>query len=313
MPTIRVRVPATSANLGPGFDSFGLAFNLYNEISISEGPNTVTVHSSDSGSLPAGPENIAWQAAHRLLAQLGHQDAEFSLEMWNQIPLSRGLGSSAAARVGAIVAANEWARAQGWTTASQVELLDLANELEGHPDNAAAALIGGFTVSAVSSPESNATRGAWAIQMPVARFPRFLVFSPDEELATKKARGVLPETVPHKDAVFNLSRASLLLAALATGQLEAIPEAMKDRLHQNQRAALLPGWNEVSSAATGAGAYGVTLSGAGSSLLIWLAPDDAALQECVEAAVRDAATAAGVKGVLRALEVDSQGAAIIND
>jgi homoserine kinase len=310
MPTVRVRVPATSANLGPGFDSFGLALQLYNEISISDGAGAaaVTVHSDDASSLPAGAENIAFSSARRLLSLIGREDAEFHLEMWNEIPLSRGRGSSAAARVGAVVAANEWARAQGWQTATTQQLLDLSHELEGHPDNAAAALLGGFTVAAV--PEDDANR-ALAIQMPVAQFPQFLVFSPDEELATKKARGVLPATVPHTDAVFNLSRAGLLLAALASGRLELLPEAMKDRLHQNQRAALLSGWNEIKAAAESAGAYGLTLSGAGSSLLVWVAPGDDALLKRVETAVSAAAQAAGVNGKLRRLDVDTEGARVI--
>lgn len=313
---IRVRVPATSANLGAGFDSFGLAFALYNEIAIREGEPGVTVHSDDAALISSGTDNIAWRAARDLFQSLDYH-ADFHLEMWNAIPLSRGLGSSAAARVGALVAANKWARRNGGKSATQQGLLDFATHLEGHPDNAAAALLGGLTVAAVDEsirPRSAGhpeKRRTFALQMAVKTFPRFLVFSPDAELETKTARAALPEFVAHRDAVFNLSRAGLLLAALATGDFAVLPEALKDRLHQNQRAALLPGWNEITQAANDCGALGVTLSGAGSSILIWLPHDDAICVRVGES-VRSAAAHANVAGTLRALEVDTQGATVLD-
>ena len=310
--TIRVRVPATSANLGAGFDSFGLALSLYNEIEIGSGEPGVTIHSDDARQISSGTDNIAWRAADRLLRKLGCA-ADFRLQMWNAIPLSRGLGSSAAARVGALVAANQWARQRGEKTATREELLDLATELEGHPDNAAAAFLGGLTVAVVANADPKSTpenRRTFAVQMPVKRFPRFVVFSPDSHLETKTARAALPESVSHADAVFNLSRAGLLLAALSSGDFEILPEALKDRLHQNQRAALLPGWSEISRAATESGALGVTLSGAGSSILIWLPPEDEIFSAATNS-VRTAAANSGVAGTVRELEVDTQGAMII--
>jgi len=312
MNNIRVRVPATSANLGAGFDSFGLALCLYNEIEIVPGEPGVTVHSDDANQISSGTDNIAWQAARRLLEKLDCS-TDFYLQMWNSIPLSRGLGSSAAARVGALVAANEWARRKTGQSATQQQLLNLATELEGHPDNAAAALLGGLTVAVVADSESKSTPEygrTFALQMPVKSFPRFLVFSPDSHLETKTARAALPAMVSHADAVFNLSRAGLLLAALQTGDLETLPEALKDRLHQNQRASLLPGWNELTNAAHDSGALGITLSGAGSSILFWLPRDEATFARA-ENAVRDAAKKADVAGALRELQVDLDGAVVL--
>jgi homoserine kinase len=240
------------------------------------------------------------------------------VETENNIPLSRGLGSSSAARVGSLVAANEWARLNGWGTATNDEILTLATELEGHPDNAAAALLGGLVVSAVTQNASNvqapasARSSALAVRMPVPQYPQFLVWVPQEELATKKARAALRDNYSRADAVFNVSRASLLLAALSTGRFDLLREALHDRLHQPYRAPLIPGYESVVQSALEAGAIGATLSGAGSSVLLWLSPQETSTHDAVRSAVQDAASRASAPGDVLSLPVDSDGCVVVS-
>ena len=319
MSAIRVRVPATSANLGPGFDTLGIALQLYNyvtiEASFDASDDRATAEGEGSAGLAEGSDNIAVFAARSLLLQLGAPAGAFHLHLENHIPLARGLGSSAAARAGALVAANEWARAQGWKTAQMPELVALASKLEGHPDNVAAALLGGLVVSAVTGSAANGSavtghEPAVAIKFPVPQYPRFAVFIPATELATKTARGVLPDAVLRADAVFNISHTALLLAALANGSWQLLPEALLDRMHQDHRAALMPAFRAVVRAATEAGAHGATLSGAGPTVLAWIPHDDKIAAE-IPRAMEEAAAEQEVQGRALVLEVDLQGTEVV--
>lgn len=334
MPTVRVRVPATSANLGPGFDALGLALNIYNRLTIEsdaqgagapddhlEGQSgqrrseaMVTVTGEGAGSLTTGEDNIAVVAVRRLLSHLGLAGPGFRLHLENQIPLSRGLGSSAAARIGALCAANEWLRRLGHSPAGSQEILSLATSLEGHPDNAAAALLGGLVASTsvtADAQEDVASESdlALAVRMSTASFPRLLVFIPHTELSTATARGVLPEAVFRTDAVFNISRTALLLAALSTGRWQLLREALQDRLHQEHRSSLMPGLPSIIRAAREAGAYGATLSGAGPSVLAWL-PDDAEIVAEAGQAMADAAAEHEVFGTVRETAMDLEGCVV---
>ncbi len=296
--SVSVRVPATSANLGPGFDSLGLAFALYNELKLEiSDADSLEVEGEGAASLQDNPQTIAHQAVHRVFQALQLPIKGVHLLLRNQIPLARGLGSSSAAIVGGLVAANEWARQNENVALSRQQLLDLATEIEGHPDNVAPALLGGLVVAAMGEGRIP------AIQVPVPRFPRFAVWIPETELATKTARGVLPATYSRADAIFNLSRAALLVAALASGNFSALSEALRDKIHQDYRAPLVPGFAEISSAAMSAGAYGVTLSGAGPSILAWLPEENSAIVK----AMRRAASDADIAGRVLELEVDTQG------
>jgi homoserine kinase len=317
-----VRVPATSANLGPGFDSLGLALQLHSYISIrprreSDGAQRV-VAKGFAIKVPLDESNICYRAALKLLQHVGAPQHDFVLEAENNIPLSRGLGSSSAARVGSLVAANQWALQNGWHTANDDDILSLATDLEGHPDNAAAALFGGLVVSAVSqnaddrSALPSTRNSALAVRMPVAQFPLFLVWVPHEELATKKARAALRDSYSRADAVFNVSRASLLLAALSTSRFDLLHEALHDRLHQPYRAPLIPGYTQVVNAAVGAGALGATLSGAGSSILLWVSPQETSTLDPVRNAVQEAALRIGAPGDCWELPVDSEGCVVVS-
>jgi len=312
---VRVRVPATSANLGPGFDALGIALQLYSHVSVgvsATGENHVVMHGegSEYGSIPI-EKNIAWQAIRHLAQRLKSTFPPLELTLENSIPLARGLGSSAAARVGALVAANLWLQRAGEKFLNQRELLELATELEGHPDNVAPALFGGMTASVCDGPKvlsSPLNADVW---------PQFMVFIPDTELATKAAREVLPESVSRQDAVFNISRLGLLVASLSSGNWQKNPQilkiALQDKLHQPYRAPLMPAFNTVQNAALESGALGVTLSGAGPSVLIWLeANAKSTFKESLKTIILQTAAAKDVSGKVAELDVDTQGCVVDN-
>jgi len=307
MNEITVRVPATSANLGPGFDTLGLALSLYNTVTIRTNDNRVLdervrISGEGAGLLATDESNLAYSSAQKLFALLGVR-ADFTLEMHNEIPLSRGLGSSAAACVGGLVAANEWAKKHFEKSASRDELLTLATRIEGHPDNAAACLLGGFVVSAQDE------NRAWAVKVPVQKWPHFAVWIPDEPLLTKEARAVVPQTLSRQDAVFNISRAALLVAALSTGDENALREALHDRIHQTQRAPLVRGYDDITQVAIENGALGATLSGAGSTILLWCA-EESSTRLRIESAIVGLARDNNFGGRFLWLNVDKQGAIV---
>jgi homoserine kinase len=186
--------------------------------------------------------------------------------------------------------------------------LNLATRLEGHPDNAAAALLGGLVVSAAAH---DAGKGVLAVRLPVVKFPGLAVFIPDTELATDTARGVLPDAVFRADANFNVAHTGLLLACLATEHWDGLREALKDRLHQEHRAALMPGFHAILHAAVENGAYGATLSGAGPSILAWTPTDDSTLAETCQA-MQDAAAAHEVFGRAVVVAVDLDGTVVLD-
>lgn len=303
MTVITVSAPASSANLGPGFDCLGLALQLRNQLSLHESDaDSLEVAGESQAELQGQTTTIAHRAAHQILEKLGAKVAGVHLKLANQIPLSRGLGSSSAAIVGAMVAANQWALETTGQSLQAGELLNQANALEGHPDNVAPALLGGLVAAAVGE------NGVSAVSIPVARFPRFVVWIPDAHLPTETARGVLPAQFSRADAVFNLSRAAVLVGALAAGNFEVLGEALRDKIHQDQRAALVPGWRELTEIARQNGALGATLSGAGPSILFWLAPESS--DEIVEV-LENCADKNGVAGRALELEVDLEGTRIV--
>ena len=293
--SIGVRVPATSANLGPGFDVLGLALGLYNEIVYEEADRvSVTVEGEGAGRLDTGAGNVVARAALMAHEATGRPFTGAAIHCVNRIPTARGLGSSAAAWVGGLVAAN----ATLGSPLDRAAVLALACRAEGHPDNVAAALLGGLTVSCVSGDRVS------AVSLPVPADLGWVVLVPGIESATREARAVLPDTVTRADAVFNLQRMGLLLAALASGRVDVLGVAMEDRLHQPQRQALFPWMEAVRRAALDAGALGCVLSGAGPSLL---AAVRGAAQP-VARAMEGALSLAGVAGRALLLPVDAGGA-----
>ncbi len=295
---VRVRVPATTANLGPGFDTLGLALALHNEVVATPDDRvTVRVEGEGSGRLPTDERNVVARGVRLAFEEAGHPFTGCALSCLNRIPTARGLGSSAAAWVGGLVAGNALI---GSPLTPQV-LLRLAARAEGHPDNVAAALLGGLTVSC------GVDDGALALRLPVPSSLHWIVLVPEITSSTADARAVLPTTVPRLDAVRNVQRVSLLLAALQVGRADVLPTALDDRLHQPYRERLFPWMRQVSEAARASGALGCVLSGAGPSLLAVVAHEPRSVAKAMEAAL----AAVGVRGAATVLTVDEAGATLV--
>jgi homoserine kinase len=254
-----VKVSASTANLGPGFDTLGMALSLYAWIEMSEaqGETVFDLHGEQVAGVPRDKSNLIYKVAQMVFREAGVSMPELNVAMYSEIPLTRGLGSSASAIVGALTAAN----ALIGSPLSDDKLFQMAAALEGHPDNVGASLFGGIVVSAWD--------GVRAEHIRLEPHPRLdvLVAIPAFQLATEKARHALPSELSMADAVYNVSHSSLLVAAFATGNLGMIRHAMRDRLHQPYRAALIPGMSAILEGAADYGALGAALSGAGPTLL----------------------------------------------
>ena len=293
---VHVRVPATSANLGPGFDTLGLALALYNEVTAREGDGvSVTIEGEGAGRLSAGRDNVVARGVRQAYEAAGRPFKGVTLTCVNRVPTARGLGSSAAAWVAGLVAGN----ALLGEPLSRDALLALAARAEGHPDNVTAAVLGGLTVSCALGEGRIA-----AISLPVPDAVRWVVLVPEVTSATAAARAVLPSSYPRADAVFNVQRVALLLAALQSQRLDLLGAALDDRLHQPHRLRLFPWMPAVAEAARRAGALGCVLSGAGPSLLAAVGADGGAVGQAMESAL----AAAGVRGRAHAFAVDTEGA-----
>jgi homoserine kinase len=297
----RVRVPATSANLGPGFDAFGVALPLLAEFDIRPARVwTVTVEGNGGMDVPVGEDNLFVVAARAAAKSLGHTLTPLHVTQRSAIPGGRGLGASAAAIVGGVVAAN----ALAGQPLERRALLRIASEVEGHADNVAAALYGAFTIVLPSADGPVAARFAFPSAW------RVCLFVPAATLLTETARAVLPKDVPRSDAVFNLAHASALLAAILKSDGALLSLAMHDRLHEPARMQLVPALEEIVAAARDAGAFGAALSGAGPSVIAF-AP--ARLAPRVTAAMEEVANAAGVPGRGRVVRVRAAGAQLVRN
>ena len=244
-----VRVPASSANLGPGFDTFAAALALHMELEVVETPGTFAVETD----LPiaADRRNLAVRGFERL-----HPADNFTFRITSDIPLCGGLGTSAAAYVAGLVAADHLFELDA-------DLLHIATELEGHPDNVAASLLGGFVVCADGQ----------AVRLDAPDGLEAVLVVPREAVRTKVAREALPAEVPLFDAVSNVAHGALLMLGLARGDLDLVGRGLRDRLHQDRRAHLFPRSAELVRDAAGLGALGATISGAGPTVLVWTLQD----------------------------------------
>lgn len=266
----RVKVPASTANLGPGFDTLGMALSLYAWIEMEEAADTIFhLYGDEMAGLPRDKSNLLYKVAQMVFAEAGVEIPELSISMYSEIPLTRGLGSSASAIIGALAAAN----AMIGSPLSPAKLFDMATAIEKHPDNVGASLFGGI-ITAVWDGEH-----AEYIRIEPPQELEILVVIPEFELETVKAREALPAEVTVSDAVHNISHTSLLTAALAAGRLDMLGTAMQDRLHQPYRAPLVPGMEKLLAEAPGHGALGIALSGAGPTLLCMVDRKEARKQE----------------------------------
>lgn len=252
---IKVRVPATAANLGPGFDCLGLALSLYGDFQFEETEGGLCF-SGVAGEF-RNPDNLAVKAYHAVLERLGLPRCGLRISIDSRIPLSRGLGSSASLIAAGIAAAN----AMHGSPLQLEEQVELAALIEGHPDNVAPAIAGGLVISVMDGSKVHTQR------CPVSENLRFCVLVPDFPISTEKARSVLPENVPLKDAVFNISHTAMLVKAFETGNLPLIGIAMQDCLHQRFRLPLISEAQEVVGIAKTLGSEAFCISGSGPSLL----------------------------------------------
>lgn len=253
---IRIRVPATSANLGAGFDALGLAVGLYNYIDM-ELCDRIDIRSTDSTVVPTDETNMIYVAARDLFEVCGKKLDGLRITQTNNIPMTRGLGSSSACIVGGLIGANTLLG----NPLSADELVDLAAQIEGHPDNTAPALLGGIVTAVFDGRKVH-----WVKQEVFTKL-RFVALIPDFELSTEKARACLPKQIDFKDAVFNLSRAALFSASLLTGKFENLRTGVDDRLHQPYRIDLIPHAKEIFEIAYTHGAYASYISGAGPTIM----------------------------------------------
>ena len=299
MSYVKVCVPATTANCGPGFDAVGMACTLYNDFELTlhpSGTGRVDIRIAGEGEdrLSRTSSNIVVQAILQVANKAGCMNPDIDLAMTNRIPLARGLGSSAAAIVGGVVCANE---ALG-NPLTKEELLNIASFMEGHPDNVAPALYGGITLSIMEEEKAKTLRF-----MPPKDL-KLIVAVPEFTLATIIARQVLPTKIPFGDAVFNVSRTALLVGALATGNYGFLSSALHDKLHQPYRQQLIKGMQDVFGAALKAGALGTVISGAGPCLIAYATGNEELIGEHMVRAFAKHS----VNSYYLTLAIDAQGA-----
>ncbi|HHW91761.1 MAG TPA: homoserine kinase [Firmicutes bacterium] len=274
---LKIRVPATTANIGPGFDCLGLALELYNTLEIDYGVKThIQVFGEGAGKLPCSEDNLVYRALFRYYEEMDSTPPPLVLRMTNEIPLARGLGSSAAAIVAGLLAA-DYLTGQ---ILPREKLLDLAVELEGHPDNVAPALLGGLVISTAKSTGA----GYHYLQLAPPRELQAVVCIPDFLVATEEARRVLPVQIAFSDAVHNLGRVALLLGAFTSKRWDLLPAALEDRLHQPYRKGLVPGLDRALARAMEAGALGAALSGSGPTIIAFVKDNAAEVGQAMKQA-----------------------------
>ena len=297
--SIRVRVPATTANLGPGFDVLGLSLGLYNFVEIERADVAgieIEVTGSETRGVPSDERSYVYRALRRVFDMFDERPQGLRVKVENNTPVARGLGSSASATLAGLVAANHLLDEK----LSKDEILDIAAELEGHCDNAAAALSGGFVVSSFHGGHVE-----W-IKVPPPVGLKAVVAVPDFELPTEEARKALPANYSREDVIYNLSHASVLIAALASGDFEKIGYAMDDRIHQPYREKFITGMKDVFRAALDAGALGACISGAGPSLIAFACENFEPIGE----GMREAWKRHGIVSGYLMLDIDGDGTVI---
>ena len=298
--TFEVRIPASTSNLGPGFDCFGLALKLYLTVSATAAPDAiepcsvVNTGSKENEALPRNATNLIYRAMAFATRREGVTLPPVDLRVHNDIPLASGLGSSAAAIVAGI-------KLGGLITGHDIPdqtIQNYATEFEGHPDNVAASLYGGFLASCTSHDGAVVSaKFMWPAEI------RVVVVSPHSQLPTHVARAALPRTVSRHDAVYNLQRSALFVSAIVQQRYDILWEAMHDRLHQPQRESLVPGLKEALALPRMPGLLGIALSGAGPSMVALVNDND----EEIGARVASCFEARGIETTVRVLEVDNEG------
>lgn len=271
---VKILVPATSANVGAGFDALGLALSLHNTVTMEEW-DKLDIMASDGSLVPTGTSNLIYRSAKAVYEQLGKPIKGLRIRQENPIPMARGLGSSSACIVAGILGAN----ALLGNPLTKRQMLTLATSIEGHPDNVAPAMLGGFVSSVFDEGQ------VFTARKEINEELAFAAFIPNFKLLTEKARAALPKTVDRRDAVYNLSRAALATAAFCDGDYELLRVATKDALHQQYRLPLIPGGERIFELAWDLGAYAVYISGAGPTIMAVVHRDNCEFFEKAEEAL----------------------------
>lgn len=301
MGKVRVDIPASTTNLGPGFDVLGMALKLYNtvEMELSVSGLHIQIEGEGVSALPRDENNQVYKAAKMVFEKLGEKPPPMKIRLINRIPLARGLGSSGTAAIGGLMAANAISGAE----LTIDEILTMATRIDGHPDNVAASIFGGVVIA---SPKENGI--AWMKFIPPKPLD-VVVAVPEFQLLTTKARAILPETVDRKSAVFNIGRVALLTAALATGDFHLLSIATDDKLHQPYRENLIPGMADVFQAVRETCKdAAVALSGAGPSIAAFCPNNSQKIGECM----RQAFLKHNIKSQIMILNIDERGAKVSN-
>lgn len=275
---VTVHVPATSANVGAGFDTLGLALGFGNSV-VMEEADGCHIAPLDGVPVPCGTENLVYESAALLYLECGKPFTGLTLRQTSPIPTTRGLGSSSACIVAGLMGANALLK----NPCTREDLLSIAAGIEGHPDNVAPAILGGLVASCMQNGQ------VYSVKKELSPLLEFAAFVPDFELATSKARAALPQQVSHQDAVFNLQRATLCQAALCEGRLDLLPVACEDTLHQQYRLPLITGGEDVFHLARECGALAVFISGAGPTILAVVDSRNGAFWEQAQASLNQAA------------------------
>lgn len=263
-PCVEVVVPGSTANLGPGFDSIGMALNLFTRVRVRRSDVTkVTLHGDNLAGLPENEDNLILQVMHACFEKQGKHLPPLQVDVWSEIPLTRGLGSSAAALAAGLVAAN----ALLGNAYSEDDLLQLGTAWEGHPDNIGASLIGGVVIGSWDGKRASVIK----VEPPPLSV---VVAIPAYELPTEEARQALPASIPFRDAILSSSKANVLTAALIQRRWDLLETAMDDLFHQPYRTRFIPGMKDILMGARDHGALGVALSGAGPTLLAFSHSED---------------------------------------
>jgi homoserine kinase len=293
-----VKVPATTANLGAGFDCIGAALNLYNQFTFTSADGlNIIAQGAEAEQVDVDEQNLAYKAFVKVFDRLQRPVPGIRLEINLEVPLARGLGSSATAIVGGLLGGNAIA---GFPL-SPAEIMEMSIAMEGHPDNVVPALIGGCRLAASAGEKWEICDVPWHPSVvPVVAIPNF-------ELSTSEARQVLPATYSRADAVFNISHLAMLLRGLETGNKQWIAAGLVDRIHQPYRQKLIKGYSEVEKAAIAAGAYGMVISGAGPTLLALV--DENKSNQVVKA-MSAAWQAMGIEPIVQVLKLDATGAQV---
>lgn len=301
MGTVKVRVPGSSANMGPGFDSLGLALSVYNYIEATETDGGLEIEILDAETkefLPTDEKNLVYKSMKYLFDKVGYAPKGLKLVLKSEVPVTRGLGSSSACIVGGLVCANELSGAK----LSKRQIMEMATAIEGHSDNVCAACVGGFTVSVYNKEE------IFYYSHKIEKDLKFLVLIPDYAVTTQKARNTLPGYYPRREVAYNISHASLLVASIVSGNYENLLCAVNDKVHEPYRKVFIDGYQKIYNKLKSYGALGTYISGSGPTMVSIVEADDA---EFFFEDISEYMKKAHPTWTVKLLDVDNEGAKII--